>query len=141
MSSADLRTVYAAYLEAANAREFHRMAEFAHDTIVFNGDTVSRDAYVAAMRQAVGSVQNYTWRLDDLIIEGERVAARLTVTGTPVKQWLGLQPTGRHVTFTEYAFYHFREGRFDRMWYLLDTRAIEEQLAARDDGRALPESS
>ncbi len=129
MTAPDLRKIYLAYIEAANAREFHRMAEFAHDTIIFNGETVSRDDYVAAMQQAVDSVQNFAWRLDDLIIEGDRVAARLTDTGTPVKEWLGLQPTGRDVTFTEYAFYHFRDGRFEHMWYLLDTRAIERQLA------------
>ena len=129
MSSTDLRKVYRDYLEAANAREWHRMAEFVHDTVVFNGETVSRDDYVAAMQQAVDAVRDYTWRLDDLIIEGDRVAARLTDTGTPVEEWLGLQPTGRSVTFTEQAFYHFRDGRFAHMWYLLDTRTIEKQLA------------
>ena len=130
MSTTDLRQIYLDYLAAANARELHRMAEFAHDTIVFNGETVSRDDYVAAMRHAVDSVQNYRWNLDDLVIEGDRVAARLTVSGTPVKEWLGLQPTGRDVTFTEYAFYHFRDGRFEHMWYLLDARTIEKQLTA-----------
>ncbi len=130
MSATDLRKVYLDYIEAANARELHRMAEFAHDTIVFNGELVSRDDYVAAMQGALDSVQNFTWRLDDLIIEGDRVAARLTDTGIPVKEWLGLQPTGRDVTFTEYAFYHFRDGRFERMWYLLDAQTIEKPLAA-----------
>jgi predicted ester cyclase len=104
MNHADLREAYLAYLEAANDRAFHRMA--------------------------VDSVRDYHWRLDDLIIEGDRVAARLTVTGTPVKEWLGLRPTGRDVSFTECAFYHFRDGRFEHMWYLLDTRTIEKQLAA-----------
>lgn len=130
MSATDLREVYLAYLEAANSREFDRMAEFVHDTVVFNGEAVSRDDYVAAMREAVDSVRNYVWHLDDLLIEDDRVAARLTVTGTPVKEWLGLRPTGRDVTFTECAFYHFRGGRFERMWYLLDARAIEQQLGA-----------
>jgi predicted ester cyclase len=130
MSTADLRQTYLAYLEAANAREFHRMADFAHDTVVFNGETVTRDDYVAAMQQAVDAVQDYHWHLDDLIIEGDRVAVRLTDTGTPVKEWLGLQPTGRDVRFSEFAVYYFREGRFEHMWYLLDTRTIENQLAA-----------
>ncbi|MCY1143667.1 ester cyclase [Actinoplanes sp. Pm04-4] len=130
MTIAGLRQIYSAYLEAANAREFDRMTEFVHDTISFNGEIITRDEYVAAMRQAVDSVQNYFWHLDDLIIEDGRVAARLTVTGTPVKEWLGLQPTGRDVTFTECSFYQFRDGRFDHMWYVLDFPAIRKQLAA-----------
>ena len=129
MSTSDLREVYHAYLAAANARQWDRMAAFAHDTVVFNGETVSRDDYVDAMRQAVDAVPDLVWHLDDLVVEGDRVAVRLTDTGTPAKEWLGLQPTGRGVTFTEYAFYHFRDGRFEHMWYLLDTRAVERQLA------------
>ncbi|MGW4944481.1 ester cyclase [Actinoplanes sp. NPDC004185] len=130
MSATDLRNVYRDYLEAVNARELHRMAEFAHDTIVFNGESVSRDEYVAALQEAMDSVQNLVYHLEDLIIEDGRVAARLTDTGTPVKEWLGLQPTGRDITFTEYAFYHFRDGRFERMWYLLDAQSIKKQLGA-----------
>ncbi|CDR01330.1 ester cyclase [Streptomyces sp. DSM 41524] len=131
MSTPDLRKLYLDYIEAINARQFHRMAEFAHDTLVFNGEPVSRDDYVATMRQHMDAVDNFVWRLDDLIIEGDRVAARLTDTGTPVKQWLGLEPTGRSVTFTEYAFYHFRDGRFENMWYLLDAQTIQQQLTVR----------
>ncbi|WP_033343202.1 ester cyclase [Catenuloplanes japonicus] len=127
--STDLRALYLDHIEAINAREFDRMAEFAHDTIVFNGEPVSRDDYVATMKQHMSAVDGFVWRLDDLLIEGDRVAARLTDTGTPVTEWLGLQPTGRSVTFTEYAFYHFRDGRFAHMWYLLDAQAIARQLA------------
>ena len=50
MSTTDLRKVYLDYIEAVNARELHRMAEFAHDTIIFNGEPVSRDNYVAVMQ-------------------------------------------------------------------------------------------
>ncbi|WP_413804842.1 ester cyclase [Streptomyces sp. OE57] len=130
MSTQDLRRLYLDYIEAINAREFHRMAEFAHDNLVFNGESVSRDDYVATMQQHMDAVDNFVWRLDDLVIEGDRVAARLTDTGTPVKPWLGLEPTGRSVTFTEYAFYHFRDGRFEDMWYLLDAQTIQQQLTA-----------
>jgi predicted ester cyclase len=128
MNTDDLRQHYLNYIEAINAREFHRMAEFAHDTLIFNGEPVSRDDYVATIQQHMDSVKGFVWRLDDLLVEGNRVAARLTDTGTPVKTWLGLAPTGQSVTFTEYAFYHFREGRFEHMWYLLDAQAIERQL-------------
>ena len=124
-----LRKLYLDYIEAINAREFHRMAEFAHETLFFNGEPVSRDDYVATMQGHMDAVADFVWRLDDLVIEGNRVAARLTDTGTPVKEWLGLTPSGKSVTFTEYAFYHFRDGRFEQMWYLLDAQAIRQQLA------------
>ncbi|SDD19157.1 ester cyclase [Auraticoccus monumenti] len=125
-----LHEVYHRYIEAINNRELDRMHEFAHDQLTFNGEPVSRDDYVAAIQGHLAAVEDFVWRLDDLVIEGDRVAARLTDTGTPVTEWLGLQPTGKAVEFTEYAFYHFRDGRFEDMWYLLDTRAVQSQLGA-----------
>lgn len=78
------------------------------------------------------AVDNFTWRLDDVVAEGDKVAARLTDTGTPVRTWLGLGPTGESVTFSEFAFYQFRYGRFEHMWYMLDSQSIAEQLTSKD---------
>ncbi|GAB7043824.1 MULTISPECIES: ester cyclase [Catenuloplanes] len=126
----DLHEIYRDYIEAINNREFDRMHEFAHERLTFNGEPVSRDEYVATMKAHLAAVRDFTWRLDDLVVEDDRVAARLTDTGVPVTEWLGLQPTGRSVEFTEYAFYHFTDGRFDDMWYLLDVQRIQDQLGA-----------
>ena len=126
--SKDLHEVYRGYIDMLNSREFHRMDEFAHEQLTFNSEPVSRDDYVAAIEGHMAAVEGFVWRLDDLVIEGDRVAARLTDTGTPVAEWLGLQPTGRSVEFNEYAFYRFRDGRFDDMWYLLDAQKIQGQL-------------
>lgn len=126
----DLHEVYHRYVDAMNDREFDRMHEFAHDQLTVNGQPLSREDYVAGLRGYVAAVEDFVWRLDDLIIEGDRVAARVTDTGTPVAEWLGHQPTGEAVEFTEYAFYHFRDGRFENIWYLLDAQAIQSQLGA-----------
>ncbi|KQO05438.1 hypothetical protein ASF06_18225 [Agreia sp. Leaf244] len=124
----DLKTTYLSYIEAINLRQFDRMSEFAHDRLTFNGESVTREDYVATMRGHMDAVKDFVWKLEDLVIQGDHVAARLTDTGTPVKTWLGIEPTGAEVEFTEYAFYHFRDGRFEHMWYLLDALTIEDQL-------------
>jgi predicted ester cyclase len=74
------------------------------------------------------TMSNFLWTLDDLVIEGSRVAARLTGTGTPIKSWFGHAPSGRSVTFREDAFYRFRDGRIEQVWVLLDAQGIERQL-------------
>lgn len=130
MSDLDLRAVYERYLAAINAHEFDRMGEFAHETLTFNGEVISRDDYVDAILGHLEAVDGFAWHLEDVIVEGDRVSTRLRDTGTPVKEWLGLQPTGASVEFTEFCVYRFREGRIEQMWYLLDSQTIERQLTA-----------
>ena len=130
MTDIDLRGVYERYLAAINARAFERISEFVHDTLTFNGEVISRDDYVEAIKTNLDAVDDFAWHLEDIVVEGERVSVRLADTGTPVKNWLGMQPTGAHVAFAEFGVYHFREGRIEQMWYLLDSQTIEQQLAA-----------
>ena len=59
-----------------------------------------------------------------------KVAARLIDTGTPVKEWNGLVPTGKSVTITETAFYRIEDGKFKHMSYLMDVDTARCQLAA-----------
>ncbi|WP_423464337.1 ester cyclase [Promicromonospora sp. MS192] len=64
----------------------------------------------------------------DLRVSGHEIAARLTNTGTPVKEWLGVAPTGASFEITEYALYRVRDGRFVNMTNLQDTDTAREQL-------------
>ncbi|MFC5814072.1 ester cyclase [Nonomuraea harbinensis] len=66
-----------------------------------------------------------------MVVDGDRVAARLVDTGTPVKEGNGLAPTGASVSFAETAFYRVEDGRFKSMWYLMDADTVRRQLAGR----------
>lgn len=126
----DLRDFYVRYVGLANAREFDRMADFAHEEVVMNGTPVKMADMVAEFYRHVEAVPDLHWEIEDLVVEGNRLAARLTDTGTPVKEWNGLTPTGRSVSFTETAFYEVEDGKFKVMRYLMDTDGVRQQLAA-----------
>ncbi|MEV5980911.1 ester cyclase [Streptomyces sp. NPDC052114] len=130
MSDAELRDFFRRYIAALNAHEFHRMTEFIHDTLVMNGRPVTRDDVVADQEGHADAVPDFTWRVLDVAIDGDRVAARLFNWGTPVKEWFGVPPTGATVEYAEYAFHKVRDGRFCEMNYLIDAQAVQRQLAA-----------
>lgn len=129
MSSTDLRTFFQNYIDALNTHEFHRMTEFIHDEIVMNGRPVTRDEVIAELEGHGDAVPDFTWRVQDLAIEDDRVAARLFNKGTPTKEWFGVTPTGATVEYAEYSFHKVRDGRFYEMNYLIDAQAVERQLA------------
>ncbi|MEV4522685.1 ester cyclase [Micromonospora tulbaghiae] len=129
MSTQELRDFYLRYVELANKREFARMADFAHEEVVMNGTPVKMADMVAEFYKHVEAVPDLHWEIQDLVVEGDTIAARLVDTGTPVKEWNGLAPTGKSVSFTETAFYRVRDGKFKFMSYLMDTDSVRRQLA------------
>lgn len=123
-----MEELYTGYVAAANARDFDRLREYAHDPMSVNGKVVSREEMIADFRRHVTAIPDLTWALEDLVIQGDRIAARLVNTGTPADTWLGLAPTGQSVSFVECAFYRIRDGRIEASWFLMDRYAVEQQL-------------
>jgi predicted ester cyclase len=129
MSEADLRNFYERYIEALNARQFDRMDEFVHDSIVMHSEPSSRAALVAQLNSIVDAVPDFHWETQELALNGDSLAARLVNTGTPAKEWLGAAPTGKSIEIVEYAIYKVRDGRFLHMSAIHDAEALRKQLA------------
>lgn len=129
MSETNLREFFARYIDALNTHEFQRMTGFIHDELILNGQRVTRDHVIKELQGHVDAVPDFLWRVKVLVVEGDRVAARLFNKGTPAKPWLGLTPTGASVEYAEYASHKVRDGRFDEMWYLIDAQAVQRQLS------------
>ena len=68
--------------------------------------------------------------LDDLIAEGDKVAARLTARGTHEGDFQGIPPTGRPVSFTGMRVFRFVGGRIAEEWANLDMLGLLQQLGA-----------
>lgn len=77
----------------------------------------------------VDAVPDLHWELKELLFDGDRLAARLVNTGTPVKEWLGVEPTGVQFEIDEYAIYQVRDGRFVHMTALHDAGELLRQLS------------
>ncbi|MCL3818094.1 ester cyclase [Aeromicrobium wangtongii] len=130
MSDFDIRTFYTDYLAALNAREFDHMEQFVADDVSLNGRPGTRDAVVADQKSIIEAVPDFTWEVQELLVDGDRAAARLVNTGTPEKPWHGVAPTGASFTIVEYAIYRTENGRFVEMTSLHDSAEAERQLRA-----------
>ncbi|MEU4518945.1 ester cyclase [Amycolatopsis sp. NPDC024027] len=130
MSDTDLREFYLRYLEQLNAHRFDRMAEFIADRTTLNGEPATRDDLLAVQKADVAAVPDLHWELKELLFDGDRLAARLTNTGTPAQEWLGVAPTGTSFEITEYAIYQVHNGRFIHMTALHDAGELRRQLTA-----------
>jgi predicted ester cyclase len=61
-----------------------------------------------AQRERIPDGANH---LQEMIAEGDKVAAHITYTGTFTGQFGDIEPTGKQVNITEAIFYEFKDGK------------------------------
>lgn len=130
MSDTSLKDWYLRYVAALDARELDRMDEFIADDVVLNGEPGTRDDVIEVMKYNLDAVPDLHWEVEELLFDRDRIAVRATNTGTPVKEWLGVPPSGASFEITEYAIYKVEDGRFVQMTALHDSSDLLRQLAA-----------
>jgi predicted ester cyclase len=67
-------------------------------------------------------------QVEDLIAEGDKVVSRNTVTGTHQGEYMGLQPTGKSVTYDEIFIFRLANGRITESWGVVDVLSQLRQL-------------
>jgi predicted ester cyclase len=66
--------------------------------------------------------------VDDLVIEGDAIAWRWTLTGTHVGPFAGLAPTGRRATLRGVNFQRLKGDRVAEHWTLVDVAGALQAL-------------
>lgn len=127
-TSTDLRERWLDYLSYCNDRRLDELGDHVHEQITFNDEPVALADYAAAIAGNTAVVPDFSWTVEDLVVDGDTVAVRLTDTGTPTGEWLGIAPTGASFTIAEWALYHYRDDKIAGMHFLLDVPAAREQL-------------
>ncbi|AGZ40383.1 ester cyclase [Actinoplanes friuliensis] len=128
MRRTETEAFYRHYLATCNAHAFDRLNSFVVEDVEVNDAPQGLATYVAGLRGVVQAFPDYHWHLTDLIIDADRLAARLIDTGTHQSDFLGVPPTGRAVRIQEFAVYHLREGRIAQVWVTADNMTLLDQL-------------
>jgi predicted ester cyclase len=68
------------------------------------------------------------WQIEDLIAEGDRVVARMTMTGTRLGDFFGVPATGRAVTLTGAHILRIADDRIAEHWGSNDDLGLMRRL-------------
>jgi predicted ester cyclase len=85
---------------------------------------------IAAFRHAM---PDYAVTHEDVIVQGDKVAVRNTVSGTHQGAFMGIQPTGRHIEMRTMDVHQVRDGKIVVTWHLEDFAGLMAQLNAPAD--------
>ena len=74
------------------------------------------------------------FKVEDLLAEGDKVAYRLTVSGTHKREFQGIPPTDRKVSFTSTGISNIVDGKVAEDWVDADTMGLMQQLGVIPSG-------
>jgi len=73
---------------------------------------------------------DYQTVIEDLFAEGDRVAARITMSGTHLGAFMGVPPTGKFISFTGMYIARIANGKIVEHWGEEDGVSLLAQLGA-----------
>lgn len=102
-------------------------------------DALGHDATSAEPKRGIESIRQVAvlfrntfpdaeYFLDDLLAEGDRVAARWRLVGHHQGEFMGVPPTGREVKVSGIIIYRLADRKIVQYWGVFDTLALMRQI-------------
>ena len=130
MTEADKEAHYRRYISYLNDHLVSDLGEFVDEELTYNGRPMTRLDYQNLIAGDIAAIPDLYFDVHLLVINGDQIACRLNFHCTPQSEFLGLQASGKSISFSEHVFYRLRDAKIYEVWSLLDRTAIQEQLAS-----------
>src|SRR5437588_2641681 len=120
------------YDEVFNKKNRAAIDEFIAPNQVDHAAPPGTPGGLAGARQTVAmyltAFPDLHFTVEDIIAEGDRVVARLTVRGTQKGAFMGIPPTGKQVTSTAIDINRIADGKSVEHWLNMDMLGLLQQL-------------
>lgn len=132
MSLEENKDIVRRYQEAYNTNNFEALAEVvAADVVtpnIISGMPPGLEGAKAVHQKTLLGMPDYYTTIEDLIAEGDKVVARVRMTGTHTGNFYGIAPTGRRVNLTSIYIVRIAEGKIVEHWGEEDGVTVLKQL-------------
>ncbi len=89
-----------------------------------------REGVKALFRMARQAMPDMTITAEDIVAEGDRIAARAVMTGTQTGEFMGIPPSGKHVEMTVMDLIRIENGMYVEHWGVADMMGMMVQIGA-----------
>jgi predicted ester cyclase len=131
MATETLDTLYCRFVDSViNRRRLEDLDEFMAADVVDHSpeETVGIDTARQRLRRWLEVLPDLHLVIEDVVVDGDRMMARLTATGTHSGPLDGLEPTGHQVNLAVFEAWAAVDGRCVERWLLLDRYELLRQL-------------
>jgi predicted ester cyclase len=118
------------YVAAVNAHDTTSFPKIHTESYIQNSSRSPSGlaAQIENFRGIFGRMPDVQTRVEDRIIAGDRVVARMTFSATHTQPLLGIPPTGRRFTLRTIDIWRVENGKFAEHWDLVDYPGLQKQL-------------
>lgn len=104
------------------------------------GEGSSLESLTQTLEAARAGLPDFTFRVDDIIAEGDLVVARTAITGTHLRDFFGNPPSGKRLEIAAIDIFRVEDGKIAENWHLEDILGVMEQLGQVPSAAATPAS-
>jgi predicted ester cyclase len=118
------------YVAAVNAHDTSTFPEIHTESYIqHSGRSPSGlAAQIENFRGIFGRMPDVQTRVEDRIIAGDRVVARMVFAATHTQPLLGIAPTGRRFELRTIDIWRVESGKFAEHWDVVDYQGLQKQL-------------
>ncbi|MER8389275.1 ester cyclase [Mesorhizobium sp. M1428] len=128
MTKSDLSDLYRAYIACLNKQDWPNLGRFVHDEVTHNGRKLGLSGYLEMLVRDFDEIPDLYFDIQLLVADPPYIASRLSFDCAPRGTFLGLDVSGKRISFAENVFYEFQRGKIRQVWSVIDKTAIEAQL-------------
>jgi predicted ester cyclase len=134
MSIEENKKIVWRYQEIYNSNDLDVLDEVVSEDLltpkIMPGIPTGIEGAKAAHRIMLAGFPDYQTVIDDLFAEGDKVAARISMSGTNTGSFMGIPATGKHVSFTGIYIARIANGKIVEHWGEEDSVSLLQQLGA-----------
>ena len=134
MSIEENKNIVRRYQEIYNSNHLDALDEVVSENLLTPRIMPGIPTGIAGAKAAHGIMltgfPDYQTTIDDLFAEGDKVVARITMTGTHQGDFMGIPSTGKHVSFTGIYIARIANGKIVEHWGEEDGVSLLQQLGA-----------
>jgi steroid delta-isomerase-like uncharacterized protein len=132
MSMEENKNIVRRYQEIYNSNQLDRLTEVLSEDIrtpnIMPGIPQGLEGAKAAHRIMLAGFSDYQTIIEDIIAEGDKVAARIQMTGTHTGEFMGVPATGKRISFTGIYIARIANGKIVEHWGEEDSVSLLQQL-------------
>jgi steroid delta-isomerase-like uncharacterized protein len=91
-----------------------------------------RDLAVQQISMLKSAFSDLRFNIEDLVEEGNKIVARVIVTGTHTGEFMGIPASGNKVEVPTIDLFHFRDDKITDHWGVTDSAAMMIQIGAME---------
>ena len=122
------------YSEIWDKKNFSEIPNILHENFIFRGslgqEKIGHKGFEEYVEYVQSSLSNYECIIQDLVVQPEKVFAKMVFTGVHSSKFMGFTATNKEVSWAGAALFTFSGEKVSTLWVLGDLKTLEQQLGS-----------